>query len=298
MHSIEQISSFVAVYEAGSYSAAAKLRGKSRATIREQIQAYEDIIGYDLFTIDGKKATPTTNAEHLIKRARLVVRQHESLYTHSMKLFDERTPVINICHDTITPTKLIICTDRFVRKHHPYVNVNWFHRSRSDAIDGLESGEYDLAILPAFYKARHTKNITWKALGAVPMKIFARPTSPLRSIDSITIEDLSLETHLVSEGLADIDSQSTGFKMMPNSSTVSNNDILCELLLHNGWSFLPEFYVKQSHFKDQLIKLEVDEINKEMTLYINCFYTHDKEQHELFSNIINNLQRSFLNMDG
>ncbi|SKA60901.1 helix-turn-helix domain-containing protein [Enterovibrio nigricans] len=55
MHTIEQLTAFISVYEKGSYSAAAAALGKSRTTVREHVMAYEDTLGYSLFVIEGKK---------------------------------------------------------------------------------------------------------------------------------------------------------------------------------------------------------------------------------------------------
>ncbi|KGY10223.1 MULTISPECIES: LysR family transcriptional regulator [Vibrio] len=286
MHSLEQVSSFVAVYDNGSYSAAAKKRNKSRATIREQIQGYEDLLGYPLFVIDGKKAQPTREAKQLIKRARLLVRQHESLYTHGINLFSQPVSEINICYDTITPTSLIVQSDLFIRKHHPNINVNWIHRSKAAALEGLDSGDFDLVLLPVIGDEVLNKNITWKVVATVEMGLFTRKDSPLTRIEALTVEDLIDDTLLVSEGLSDIHISLNNFNVMPNTSIVSNNDVLCELLQYSGWTIFPKFYIHDLKRAESLVQLKLDEVNEKISYALSCYYTHDREQNEPFQSII------------
>ena len=58
MISIEQVTCFTAVYERQSFSAASTQLGKARSTVRERINALEDLMGVELFIIEGKKAKP------------------------------------------------------------------------------------------------------------------------------------------------------------------------------------------------------------------------------------------------
>ena len=122
MHTFEQISAFVAVYEHGSYSNAAKQLNKSRTTVREHVMTYEDLLGYDLFTIQGRKATPTDNATHLYRRAKLVEKQNRSLFTQSQILFDHDVHTVNICYDVMTPLALLAYLDHQLVKNHPEIS--------------------------------------------------------------------------------------------------------------------------------------------------------------------------------
>ncbi|WP_052260651.1 LysR family transcriptional regulator [Photobacterium gaetbulicola] len=293
MHSIDQVSSFVAVYDCGSYSAAAKKKNKSRATIREHIQSYEDILGYELFKIEGKKATPTENANRLIKRARLLVRQHESLYSHGISLIERPVSEVNLCFDTVTPTELITAIDRYVRETFPYLNINWIHRNREQALEGLISGEFDIALLPAVGNVIIDKNVTWNSLGIVSMGIFTRKDSPLVSKENLTIEELLNETHLLSEAQADLDNSLTGFKVAPNASLISNNDLLLELLTKTGWALIPKFYIKNCGQRDELVEIFLDEISKGYTVTLNTFFTHAKAQEEPYASILKFAQQNF-----
>lgn len=293
MHTIDQLTAFVAVYDSGSYSAAAKVTKKSRATIREHILSYEDTLGYELFGIEGKKAAPTANAKRLIKRARLLVSQHQSMFSHGLSLFDKPIAEINISFDTITPTKLIADTDSYIRANWPHLNINWIHRNREQSLNGLIVGEFDIAILPAQIRALETKSVTWKSLGYVSMGIFTSKSSPLAAEQDLTMEDLLNETHLLCEAQYDLDMNLSSFKVTPNANLISNNDVLCELLKLTGWAFMPRSYVNHLVENKELVELNIKEVNKHLSFGLNAFHTYGKEQEEPFTSIINFMKKWF-----
>ncbi|PSU35776.1 LysR family transcriptional regulator [Photobacterium lutimaris] len=293
MHSIDQVISFVAVYDFGSYSAAAQIKNKSRATIREHIQSYEDVLGYDLFKIEGKKATPTENAKRLIKRARLLVRQHESLYAHGLSLLDNPVSEVNLCFDTVTPTYLITDIDDYIRIKFPKLNINWIHRNREQALEGLLSGEFDIALLPAQGNAVIDKNVTWNSLGNVSMGIFTRKSSPLASNNNLTIEELLNDIHLLSEAQADLDKNITSYKIAPNACLISNNDLLLDLLCKKGWALIPKFYIQAYGQKEKLVEIFMDELNIGYNIVLSSFYTHARGQEEPFKSILKFAKENF-----
>ena len=293
MHTIDQIQAFVAVFDTGSYSNAAKKLNKSRATVREHIHAYEDALGYELFYIEGKKAAPTDNAKRLIKRARLVERQHSSLYEHGLNLFESETSEITICINTFTPLDLISKTNTYIRTHWPQMNVNWIHRTREQSLQGLVDNVYDLAILPNQGKVFAEKNVTWRALGSVDFGIYTRIESPLALEQSPTLEDLFLDTHILTEAQVDLGASISGFRASPNSIVVSNNELMLQLLRTEGWAFLPKRYVSNQTCKKSITEIEMNEVGRELAFMLNVFHLYGKDQEEPFSSIIDFIQDSF-----
>ncbi|MGF1683154.1 LysR substrate-binding domain-containing protein [Photobacterium minamisatsumaniensis] len=293
MHTIDQVLAFVSVFDHGSYSSSAKDLGKSRATIREHIHTYEDILGYELFSIEGKKATPTHNAKRLIKRARLLARQHRSLHDHGLNLFDNAISDITICIDTFTPTQLITETNSYIREKWPEINTHWLIRNREQSLQGLSSGDFDIAILPSHGKIFAVENATWRALGSVKFGVYTGKNSKLAKETNPTLEDLFLDTHILTESQVELGASLDGFRASPNSIVVSNNDLMFELIKNSGWGFMPKSYMDALESSEQIVELNVIEIGKEFSFLLHAFHLHEKDQEEPFSSVINFIRGFF-----
>ncbi|MGF1734263.1 LysR family transcriptional regulator [Photobacterium satsumensis] len=293
MHTIDQILTFVSVYDHGSYSSAARALGKSRATVREHIHTYEDILGYELFTIEGKKAAPTHNAKRLIKRARLLARQHKSLHEHGLNLFDCSISDITICIDTFTPTALITETNRYIRSNWPQINIHWLSRNREQSLEGLISGHFDIAILPSHGKIFSVENLTWQALGTVDFGIYTRKSSALAKEINPTLEELYSDIHLLTESQVELGASIDGFRASPNSIVVSNNHLMYELLKESGWAFMPKLYVEDLDTCEQIVELDVKEVGREYSFLLNAFHLYEKDQQEPFSSVLDFIKGFF-----
>ncbi len=293
MHTVEQLVAFVAVYTHGSYSAASKALGKSRSTVREQIQAFEDALGYSLFSIEGKKATPTSNASKLIKRSRILVKQHQTLFTQGLELFTDPTSEITISYDTLTPIDLIADVDGFIRNNWPLLSINWIHRNREQSLNGVLAKEYDIAILPSLGNAFSEKEVTWSKLGIIYLSIYTAANSPLVSEKEITLEQLCLEPQLICEAQADLDINLRGMAASPCTNTISNNDLLCAILKNTGWAILPKLYASPFVESGMFAEVKLNELGHGTSIELNAFHLHGKEQGQHMNSILKFMRNWF-----
>jgi DNA-binding transcriptional LysR family regulator len=286
MHTLEQISAFVAVYEQGSYSNAAKLLGKSRTTVREHVVAYEDLLGYSLFVINGRKAVPTDRANQLYHRAKLVEKQNRSLFVQSQTLYETDVHTINICYDVITPLSLIAYVEDKILHYNSDIKVNWQHRTRQRAMELLLSDSCDIAIMPYRGQTSAEKEVTWQGIGSVPVGCFARPDSPLALADDLKIEELMLDTQYLTENFASLHASFAAVRVSPKMHLVSNNDLLCELVKRNGWTVMPKHYMAPWVERGELVELKLKEVSSDITFGLNAFFCFGKSDIEVFGLIL------------
>tara|TARA_Y100001960_G_C14754225_1_gene870293 strand:- start:1416 stop:2315 length:900 start_codon:yes stop_codon:yes gene_type:complete len=286
MHTLEQISAFVAVYEQGSYSNAAKLLGKSRTTVREHVVAYEDLLGYSLFVINGRKAVPTDKANQLYHRAKLVEKQNRSLFAQSQTLYETDVHTINICYDVITPLSLIAYVEDQVLKYRDDLTVNWLHRTREQALELLMQGTCDMAILPNQGRAIAEKEVTWQALGNVEVGFYVGSNSPLLQRKALKLEELMLDTQYITENFATFNSDFLSVKISPKVHTVSNSDLLCELVKLNGWTAMPKSYMTPWVEKGELVEIKLKEVEQSLRFGLNAFFCFGKSDIEVFACIL------------
>lgn len=284
MHTLDQLSTFIAVYEQGSYSAAAKLLEKSRTTVREHVMAFEDGVGYPLFVIDGRKAIPTDKANKLYFQAKVVEKQNRELYYFSQSLFDSDVHTVTIVHDVFAPMTLMVNIEEKIQHHYPGVVVNWLHRTRPEALEMLKDGSADLALMPNRDKVFPETEVTWKSIANLHLKCFASASSPLAVAGEVSIQELQGHTQYITENFLALN---VGFaNVSPRRHVVSNHDLLCELIKRDGWAAMPEDYLQPYLASGELVELKLKESPIGKTIGLNVFFAIGQENQKVYADII------------
>lgn len=289
MFTRDQIVSFCAVYECGSYSAAARRIGRDRSTVREHVTILEDSIGVDLFDIEGRSAVPTNAAKQLYPRGAAISRQIEEFEKAALNSFDQEILVLNIYHDAMIPSSLIAHIERNIRQQYPQTQLNWLHRSRQEAMEDLISGQAHLALMPIKMMVRPDKEVNFINLGRVPLSIYVGADSPLTKRSDVRITDLQIEKQYILENHSDTGLQ--GAKVSPNSSIVSNNDVVIELLKHNGWAALPDELATPFCQLGHISKIDCFEVASTINYNICVFFSPSLEHNEIIAYALGEIRK-------
>ncbi|CCN34258.1 putative Transcriptional regulator, LysR family protein [Vibrio nigripulchritudo SO65] len=289
MFTRDQIVSFCAVYECGSYSAAARRIGRDRSTVREHVTILEDSIGVELFDIEGRSAVPTNAAKQLYPRGAAISRQIEEFEKAALNSFDQEILILNIYHDAMIPSSLIAHIERNIRQQYPQTQLNWLHRSRQEAMEDLISGQAHLALMPIKMMVRPDKEVNFINLGRVPLSIYVGADSPLTKRSDVRITDLQIEKQYILENHSDTGLQ--GAKVSPNSSIVSNNDVVIELLKHNGWAALPDELATPFCQLGHISKIDCFEVASTINYNICVFFSPSLEHNEIIAYALGEIRK-------
>src|SRR5437764_8610216 len=75
---IRQLKAFLAIAEAKTFTAGARRVNVTQAAISMQIRQLEDEVGLPLFTRTPRRVILTEAGEHLLERARTILREHNT----------------------------------------------------------------------------------------------------------------------------------------------------------------------------------------------------------------------------
>src|SRR5881392_3249812 len=75
---IRQLKAFLAIAEAKTFTAGARRVNVTQAAISMQIRQLEDEVGLPLFTRTPRRVILTEAGEHLLERARSILREHDA----------------------------------------------------------------------------------------------------------------------------------------------------------------------------------------------------------------------------
>jgi len=283
MISIEQVTCFTAVYERQSFSAASTQLGKARSTVRERINALEDLMGVELFIIEGKKAKPTGIAHRLYPRARLLARQSLEFENIAFSAYKGELSRISIYHDSSTPAQMLTLIDRSVREKHSNIVINWLQRDRTTSLKAVEEGDAFLALMPGLGHLHSKSGVGNINLGAFDLGLFTSTTSPLPK-RPITIAELGGELQLVSEN--DLSNELRHTQVSCQLEIVSCKHLLVEKLKYSGWTVANQADLLPYIEDGEIRKLEVVEAPNLLKQDCILFYNLSSEASELESDII------------
>jgi DNA-binding transcriptional LysR family regulator len=142
---LDQLKTFVAIAQTGSFTRAAELVFKTQSAVSMQMRRLEERIGKPIFAREGRASRLTEDGERLLGYARRIVRLSEE----TMAAFDEtelsgcvRLGVPDDYAERFLPEVLA----RFSRSN-PRVEVSVICEQSLDLIELARAGELDLAIV-------------------------------------------------------------------------------------------------------------------------------------------------------
>ncbi|GAK87420.1 transcriptional regulators LysR family [Vibrio ponticus] len=236
MFSYEHLAAFCATVETGSYSQAARLLGKDRTTLREQVKAIEDSYALTLFTIAGKKAIVTPAAKELYKQAKLVVINSQQLNNRMLNSYKQELSYFDVFHDVMISPKRIARIDQRLAQELPNVRINWLHREREEVLKAIVADHHNLALLQYRLVNLPQHSLRFINLAADEFACYCNPNFDLLSSERVELGDLQIAKQYICED---------HFRNMPELFAVSSNlrvvsqlDVLIELLKVDGWAIL------------------------------------------------------------
>ena len=257
----DQISTFVAVCQHGSFAKAAKILRKDRSTLSEHVSNLEITLGIILFD-------RTSNTLKLTKERQLIHHQASLLLQHASGL--EQSAInyqcaegteFTISLETTVPDTIITHIDKHMSSHFSEKIFNWVHYDRDNAFNLLLEAEVDVLILLPNDCARQVlppKGIETCALGTLPGAFYTSINSPLQQLDVVSIRELQLEKRYVLKNFVDA-GLSNRNKFSNHQQVIDKEELLLELLLHSGWAFLPKHVIKNNH--NGIVELNTDFLN-------------------------------------
>ncbi|MGL6258248.1 LysR family transcriptional regulator [Vibrio sp. WXL210] len=269
MMTIDQLASFKAAYETSGYSAAGRVIGKDRATVREHVMALEDSIGKSLFTVVGKRLEPTSTADQLYPRAKHITKQMTDFERVALASFEAELNEIIIIHETLLPLTYLTHLETCISQRFPSIKIKLLHKNRRESMRALEQGEAHFALLTAQGDAFPGDAVGVSHLGVTQFAPYAHPSSPLFSRPEITLLDLAEEIQYVSENV-----DSINLNVLKHSNfqhIVSNNDLIVSLLESRGWSALNRLDARKYEQVGWLKELRLKELPQPYTINISLF---------------------------
>lgn len=143
----DQLRTFVAIAETGSFTRAAEVVHKTQSAVSMQMKRLEDRVGRPIFTRDGRASRLTEDGERLLDYARRIVK----LNLEAIGSFTDTALSGRVClgvPDDYADRYLPDIMARFWRTH-PSVELTVLCEPSSDLVQRIATGAVDIAIITA-----------------------------------------------------------------------------------------------------------------------------------------------------
>jgi len=140
------LKTLVAVVETGSFSKAARTLHLTQSAVSQRIKFLEDAFGYTLFDRSGVSLLLTTAGEIVLDSSRRMLSIEESLLG-KLKRIKERQRVSLCCTPTFGTVYLPGVLNRFMLESGSPVDLKFLLHSPEQALEGILSKEFDIAIV-------------------------------------------------------------------------------------------------------------------------------------------------------
>jgi DNA-binding transcriptional LysR family regulator len=152
---IRQLRAFVAIAEAGTFTAGAKRVHVTQAAISMQIRQLENELGARLFVRAPRRVVLTEAGEHLLHRARHILREHDAARDEIAELAGAERGRLRI-----GSASAMVLTDplpkilKELRRQHPRAEVSVASGTSEYLVAQILGGELDLAFVSLPVEAR------------------------------------------------------------------------------------------------------------------------------------------------
>ena len=248
---IDEIRSFVAVAETGSFSAAARNLKRAQSVVSMHIAGFEAELGYKLFDRTPKPVLTAQGRELLVGAKRVLV-EADRLQNRALTLSETQTPSIYMGIDLVLEAPVMIDLLRLFAKSFPSVRLQIENISGSEAKWFFTKTAMNLALV---FSSDPSLESDEYILGHSPLSIVVAKNHPLADIDRPTVDDLRRYRQIVVHAR---DPQSPSPAVVNTDYWEIDSGLWALGLAARGvgWAILPNFLlIGQSAFRSSVVTI-------------------------------------------
>jgi DNA-binding transcriptional LysR family regulator len=167
---IRQLRAFLAIAELGTFTAAAQRVHVTQAAISMQIRQLENELGSRLFVRAPRRVMLTEAGEHLLQRARQILRDHDAALDEIAELAGAERGRLRVgSASAMVTTDVLPELLKELRKQHAHAEVTVASGTSEALVQQILSGELDLAFvsLPVEARGINTERLSQDQLVAI-----------------------------------------------------------------------------------------------------------------------------------
>jgi DNA-binding transcriptional LysR family regulator len=184
---LRQLEQFVAVYEEGSFSRAARRENCTQPGLSVQIRNLENQLGVELFTRTARGVAPTVAGKRFYTRSLAILNAVEDTKLDMQNLQGEITgAIVAGMVPSVSRSALPAALSRFTDQY-PNVELRFDEAYGGTLTDSVAAGELDFAVITG---PAAPEGLTSELISEHLLTLVSGPESPLRHLSPYRLRDL------------------------------------------------------------------------------------------------------------
>lgn len=255
---LDQLRTFVAVAETGSFSAAARRLRRVQSAVSQSMQSLETALGAKVFDRSGKTPKLNEAGEAILPEARRLVDGARALKARAGRIAEGVEPDLAVAVDSIFPNALLMASLKALREPFPDLPVSVFTEGLGGPEQRLRDGVVRLA-LSAFSRRERAPDLESEFLTRIRLIPVVAASHPLAAIEGpISRERIEDETQLVLTDRTPLSHNSFGGILSHKNWRFADQGARLEYLLEGfGWCNMPSHMVEKLIGDGRLKRLDI-----------------------------------------
>jgi DNA-binding transcriptional LysR family regulator len=258
--SLDQLRTFIAAVDEGSFSGAARKLRRAQSMVSELVANLEGQIGITLFDRSGRYPMLTAEGRILLADARSIIAGVDWMKARAKGMASGLEPELAVVLDVFFPIDAIIEAAKEFRERFPSVPLRLYAEALGGAYQPVIDGRATVGIVGSLPFL--PPGFTAERLTGVAFMMVAASDHPLAKIDGpIPKEELARHTQLVLTDRSNL-SADREFGVM-SGLTWRLADLFAKhaFLLHGlGWGGMPVHVIKDDIAAGRLVELRIEDV--------------------------------------
>jgi len=259
--SLDQLRTFIAAVDEGSFSAASRKLLRSQSVVSETIGNLEEQIGVQLFDRSGRYPKLTPAGSVILGDARSIITGVDLLKARAKGMSAGLEPELSVVIDVFYPIDAIAQVAKEFRQHYPGVPLRIYVEALGGAIQPIFDGRCSIGIVGSLPFIPDT--LTNERLPGIAFFMVAAHDHPLSSYKGKMIpkEVLAKHTQIVLTDRSDLSSGREFGVMSPATWRLADLFAKHHFLLNGlGWGGMPLHVVRKDLEEGRLSVLPIEEV--------------------------------------
>jgi DNA-binding transcriptional LysR family regulator len=258
--SLDQLRTFIAAVDEGSFSAAARKLNRVQSAVSSWISGLEDQFGVVLFDRSGRFPKLTPEGVLLLADARSIVSGVATMKARARLMASGLETELSVVIDVFFPTAVLSATAKAFASRFPLTPLRLFVEGMGAGYQPVIEGRCGLGVLSTIPVAFPT--LVSERLGEVPLVAVASPSHPLAQLTHrIPRHEMAKHLQLVLTDRSDLMSGRDFGVVAPSTWRLADLSTKYEFLKDGiGWGGMPLHMVEKDIASGSLVVLNADDV--------------------------------------
>lgn len=270
---LDQIRTFVAIAESGSFRAAATKLARVQSAVSHAIANLEAELGLTLFDRSSHRPALTAEGKALLGNARDLLLRVDAMRARARGLGDGVESELSLVVDTLFPIAAVGAALTEMRAAYPSVSVRLAVEPMGGPITGLTERRSALAVTVG--EDFRDPRLALDAICAVQIVAVPSAGHPLGRRGRKSVADLADHLQIVLSDPTPLSEGRSFGVLSPQICRVSNQDTKHAMILAGlGWGRLPLWQVARDLKERRLVRVETGALGRNAALAMEAYLAH------------------------